>query len=244
MSLRWMAPRYLTALLALVALSGAGGCVDNDISLSIEGFVPQSAGTCSIEPSVTSFKGGGVLDARIADSYGVGYLVPFVVQNQLTARSNIAVDVQAYYIEGYDVELQVTGPAEAVIPAAQRTFFAPAATVRLGPQDSVGQSITVLRDVDFGALANATETSDVLVRLRPVATRAEERVNGAYSNFPITLCSGCLIANRPLPTSCPIAGTVPDGLAGNECNPAADEPIGCCSSGGVLTCGAAAYAGL
>src|SRR4051812_7876576 len=69
-------------ILSLVSVLGAfaGGCVDNDISLSIDKFVAPAEDTCIISPT-GDIDGGGVYDARLAKLFGTGFYVSFVVTN-------------------------------------------------------------------------------------------------------------------------------------------------------------------
>lgn len=236
---------FATRALSLSALLGvfAGGCVANDISLTIDKFIPPMKGTCTLTPGTDSIQTRGVYDVRIGRSYDVGYAVGFIVTNNLPKRDSIPVETQAYYVQGFDVELEVDGPAAALLPASARLFHAPASSLRLAPGGTAGASVIAIKPGQLAAIADnlANADSNILVRIRPVATRAEEQVVGAFSTFPILVCAHCLSGPVVVP-ACPFTAVVPETALGNTCNPAADQGVACCQSGAAagarLLCGA------
>jgi len=217
--------------LSLVACFGllAGGCVANDISMTIDKFIPPDPeAECAIDPLTDLINDRGIYDARLAKKYDIGYALAFVVTNNLPARTTVPIEVQAYFVQGYDVELVVDGPAAQLIPTSERSFFSPSSSVRLEPGGSASASIVAIKRGQLDAIADnlGNEDSNITVRVRPVATRAEEEVEGAFSSFPIVVCAHCL-SGPVTPQPCPLPLDTPVSL-GNVCNPAADQRITCC----------------
>ena len=221
---------------ALLALAGLGACADNDRSLSITHFVPPktSNGACTIDPAVAVVTTRGVWDLDLATGFSVGYDVYFVVQSNLMALSSAPIDTQAFYVSSFDVELEPQGAVAVAIPPDRRNFNYPTGSVRLAPGDSQAEEVQVIPpDLLPGIAALSPPYGTIVARIRPVATRAEEQFEGAFVDFPVEMCKGCLsgsIDACPLPT-----GTT--ALEGNACNFSVDQAVTCCDAAGRLLCG-------
>jgi hypothetical protein len=227
MSLR----RFLVGVVA-VTLSG---CVDNDRSLTITKFVDPMEG-CVIDGTATLGKIKGVWDVGLAATFDTSYAVFFGIKNALMPLSSSPIEQQAFYVNSYDVQLEPIGAVEAAVPSGRREFNVPVGSQRLGPGDTGGDAVVALpADLAKGLAAlSADPLGTIVVHVRPVATRAEEQVHGAYAGFPVEICNGCLTENFG---PCPVpAGTMIDtgGVCGLQ-----DEPITCCESSAGLICGAA-----
>ncbi len=234
------------ALIAFGSAVSLGGCVANDVSITIDRFVAATgvAGSCSVDPASTVSQSSGVFDAEISAATGMySYYLGFAMTNHLPLRNDIVVDVQAYTVDGYDLQLEVHGPAVSVIPNGQR-FSIPGSSARLEPGASVGPVIQVFSSdvvgklIALGPNLNVSGGSHVTAKVRARVKRAEEQHVTAYATFPIDVCWGCLSNVQPTTTNCDL---VPTALRakGNPCNPAQDVPITCCTPNGTtdVACG-------
>lgn len=218
------------------------GCVDNDISFSINRFIAPSnmAGStgCLIDPAVEVSLPRGVYDVDMARYTGLGYFVNFVVSNNLRAVANQPVSTQIYYISAYDVELEPEGAVASAIPVDRRSFSYRSSTLRLEPGAEAAGTVEAIPPDLIAAIGALAEPIGLIsARVRAVGTRAEQENVSAFASFPIQLCKGCVgntDASGALP-ACPL----PKGsavLSGNPCNPAQDNQVVCCTSGTTLVC--------
>ena len=224
--------RFRMVLLALT-VGALGACVDNDRSLTITHFVEATAsmGACTVPTDDMTTISQGAWDVELAKLFGLGYVLSFNVENQLQVQTGTTIDEQAYYINSYDVQLEPIGAVATGLPAGNRNFNVPSGSIRLAPGDIAGASVLALPPDLIGGLDSLTQDplGTILVHLRPVATRAEEQVVGAYVQFPIEICKGCLTnattGNFP---SCPLPA-MSTVNPGNACNPSADLSVTCCN---------------
>jgi hypothetical protein len=214
-----------------------GGCVDNDISLSINNFVGPdvtmaATNVCEFDSASVGIT-RGVYDAALGQKLNTGYSADFVVTNNLEMVTTEDVDTQAYYITSFDVEIVPQGTpdggAHMAIPPMARKFSYSVATQRLAPGDSAYFSVQAIPASEAGNFVD-TGGGAIEVRVRPVATRAEEEQHGAYSSFPVDICVGCLTGTTSYPPCSELKGQTP--LIGNVCNYAQDEPVTCCMQTG------------
>jgi hypothetical protein len=240
--------RSLRLVLVAVAVGSLGACVDNDRSLTITHFVPPTSGSsgCVIDSAGMLSITQGTWDLDVATGLGLGYELFFAIANQLMAVTTTSgtptVDNQAFYVNSYDVTLEPIGAIEAGLPASKRSFNVATGTQRLAPGDKAGASVEAISPELVPGLAavSGTPLGSIIAHVRPVATRANEQVVGAYVGFPIRVCKGCLSnsVNGAFP-ACPL----PKGSTvevGNGCNLSQEEPVTCCAASPQLLCGAAA----
>ena len=250
-----MSSRYgsrALSFVAAIALSGLtlGGCVANDLSLTITRFIPPDPsaammGMCKLDPEITTNLTRGIYDANLGSATSAGYFVNFVVKSNLQAATIAPIETQAYYINSFDVELELQGAVKTVIPESKRRFNYASGSVRLTPGSSASASAIAIKPEFADAIAtlNTDDPGLVIAHVRPVATRAEEQVVGAFVSFPIQICRGCLTGSTTYP-DCPLPkGTIVP--PGNACNPAQDLAVGCCgrvdaNMNTTLACGSAA----
>lgn len=237
------------AFVFLAALSILGGCVDNDTSLSINRFIPPDpaalgAGMCKFDPSLMLNQTRGTYDLSLAKVFKTGYDANFVVANNLLKIDNAPVDTQYYYVSAFDVTLEVSGPIQTVIPATKRQFSFPSGTIRLAPAGVAAAYAQVIDPHFVQAMIDlqVDEPGSILAHIRPVATRGENQVTGAWADFPIDICNNCLsgVSDSGF-GACPINSAAP--AVGNVCNPSQDVPIDCCKisqTSDALACGNAA----
>ena len=233
--------RRTALLLGLASIAVSGGCVTNDISLVITEFVPLIDGACGADPASMTLVSRGVYDVGVGSGLGLGYTVGFIVKNNLSTMSGVAVDTQVFFVESYDVELEVPTALQPAIPIDQRSFNVPTATARIAPAGAIGTHLPVFTPKQVLAMASIPDTlggfGDLLVHIRPIATRAEEQHTFAAATFPLEVCNGCL-SGGTLGRSCaalPAKGS--PYHKGNSCNLAADEAVDCCVNAGQLFCG-------
>src|SRR4051794_16590281 len=116
-------------LLLLPVLLSLGGCVQDDLTVTIEHFVPDDpAMSCIVQASSTTTQTEGLLDVGIVSLTGSpGYTVFPVVKNNLnvTMGSGTAAQVErnAVTITGANVELKPDPSIAGAIPTNQRKFF-------------------------------------------------------------------------------------------------------------------------
>jgi hypothetical protein len=240
--------RYL-ATFALVAL---GGCVADDRSLTINDFVaPVVAGSsCTIDPGAMSLA-SGTWDVLIA-SQGVpqeqlGYDLFLAVQNNIALQPGMTIDTASFFVNSFDVELETIGPVGNAIPDSMRQFNYPASSVRVTPGSVVGGHVEAVPGSLAGPIAGLSDDplGTIVAHVRPVATRAEEQVVGAFAEFPIKVCNGCLTnddKSHAFPTCASLAAAMAAPLTGNACNISQDAPVTCCNQSTSLLCGSAAAA--
>lgn len=232
--------------LCAIGSAFAGGCAADDRSISFDRFVEATTATtggCSVDPSIMNSLSRGVFDAEVASFFtGGGYVASFIVTNNLLLRTDETVDTQSYTINAYDVDLEVTGPATAAIPAGQRKFTVVSGSVRVRPQMSAGGSVSVLSPtvvqslIGLGANLDASGGSEVNAKIRAHVSRGGEHHVTAYFNLPVDICWGCLL-QVPADTPCAsVAATA--RMSGNGCNYAQDQAVTCCTTNGAEACGA------
>lgn len=241
-----LAGAMLSAGLALVAMSG--GCVGNDLSLSITRFIPPSsggsAGACVFDAASILNQTRGVWDVEVAKFFPIGYNVNFIVKNNLESKTTTGIETQAFYVNSFDVVLVPEGPIIAAIPPSRREFNFKSGSIRVGPADSVSAYVEAIAPDLTAAIAAipAEPLGLVTVQVRAVGTRGEQETASAYSSFPIEVCKGCLSNSKAgsFP-GCPLPLNT-DVLPGNPCNPSQDQGVTCCTpdANKSLLCGNAA----
>jgi hypothetical protein len=234
---------FVAHVVLVSAALALGGCVANDISLSINEFVGADAsmaatGICEIDSTSIAIT-RGVYDATLAQALDTGYSANFSVTNNLETVTTEDIELQAYYISSFDVEIipegASTGGAHAAIPSSMRQFNYSVGSQRLAPGETAFFSVQAIPASDAAAFV-AEGGGSIEVRVRPVATRAEEQQTGAYTSFPVDICLGCLTGT----TNYPACSTLPTSfvpLIGNVCNYAQDAAVTCCTKSGTLICG-------
>ena len=235
------------ALVLFATMATLGGCVDNDVSLTISRFIPPdpaslTSGMCKFDPTVTVNQTRGSYDLAMANVIHSGYYANFVVSNNLQPLSGVRIDTQDYSVSSFDVVLDVTGPITQVIPPSARSFNYKSGTIRLLPGGLAAANAQVI-DPQYVAQMIALKVDQpgtILAHIRAVATRGENQIVSAYSDLPIDVCNDCLTGAAKGFPACPVPSPTP--LEGNACNPAQDFAIQCCNaaSGGSvsLLCGA------
>lgn len=229
-------------------LVGLAGCVDDDVSLTINGFVAVEKDECTADPASQTFVSRGLLDVGVVQLFQTrGYLAAPVVANNIPNRANMftSEETDAIYLTGFDIEL-VPDPrdaqVDAAIPIDQRKFTYPINGVRLDPgMGRAAQFVEVIGHNLAAAIAAAIPeglrqvSPSLTVRLRPVGRRAGLRMVGGYVEMPLDLCKFCLAR----PDGCPAGGFPADAIAEGGCFIQQDQRTTCCvNPQNILLCGA------
>lgn len=252
--------RFLLPAALVAATLSAAGCVDDELSLVINRFIGLDA-TQTCQPSISStiIQTSGTFDVAIdqagANSGFHGFtLVPVVVNNLIITMTSTSAETNAIQLNGFDVQLQPdkNDPVlQAALPTDQRSFRVPAAGGVLTPGGTLGTTSQVALFVEVipQAIAASLNSSlsaqpatasaaprPLIVHMRPVGMRAGLKINGGYTDFPVTICRGCLGTTD---MACPAGGFDPTvtTIQKSGCFPWQDFPVTCCTQMGQLLCG-------
>jgi hypothetical protein len=250
---RWLPAPLLGVVLGVVL---GAGCVDDTLSLSINGFQAITEMNMCLPTATSTFTlAQGTLDVgmvQVGAAAGFrGYLIaPTVVNNLVERATTSTTETDAIDITGFDVELRPANDdavLQAALPASQRAYFVPVAGGRIFPGGGTGvtSQATILFEVIPVQVALAMSSHvqagnppgaprPLLVHMRPVGNRAGLRINGGWVDFPLTICKFCL--SNP-PEACPTGG-FPAKSISIGCFPWQDMSTTCCISGNFLLCGA------
>jgi len=215
----------MKSALLLLAVA-AGGCAENDLSLSIIQMEALKAPDCTAMNTVGTSIDRGILD--VSQAILQGYVaVPLVRNNQQTRITAAGgVEYNSIQLTGARVTLQLPPPLQGVLTADETDFKWPSAAGRVDPQQAAPMFVEVIPAQIAAKLAGKVPQNSlitVITVIRPLGTATSDNVTGGPVPFPVDLCSGCLqlkLGPCPLP-----AGTKP---AGTGCFPQQDTQAGCC----------------
>jgi hypothetical protein len=224
-----------------------GGCVQDDLTLSLVHFVPDDPmSNCVVQVSSTTTQTQGLLDVGIVASTGApGYTVFPVVKNNLnptmTTGTTAQVERNSVTVTGANVELKPDASLASAIPANQRKFFVAAGAGRLDPQGTAVFGIEAIPRPVALELANVVQTGvgnaipRVTASISPVGDRSGDTIVGAAVDFPIEICKFCLSGT---PAACPAGGFPMADVKTGGCLQAQDLNITCCTGAqSQLLCG-------
>jgi hypothetical protein len=194
----------------------------------------------------TQYRGIGTLDVQlVGDGAAAGYLVFPLLENNLPPPTGQTADPNRITLANFQVEVRAdaaAGPVKALLdgllaaPGTSDSRLVNFSTLWSGSVASGGghNSATVMaipaelarRIRDTGALSGSEVF--VMARLRARGSNLSGDVTSDAFDFPIRVCDGCLIASAPL-----CSAMTPATHPGNACNVAQDDPVDCCSPGGV-----------
>lgn len=224
-------------LLLATATVGAGGCTNNDISLSIiqmQAITRLNMCMAMAGGVGTLTRNRGLLDvAKVTTS---GYVGVPVVRNNLLASTG-TVEFNSIQLQGADIKLSTAAGQPLTLPSGQSSFFYASAGGRLDPAMTAPMFVEIISADSARALAGnipANGLFTVMAELRPVGMHSNDQLVGGPLDFPIDLCNGCLTET----STCPLAkGTVVQ----DPCFVQQDDPTICCvDSTGATLCGGAA----
>jgi hypothetical protein len=214
----------------------------------IQNQVPQAG--CVIPADLGNlYRGRGVLDVSlVTDSTPDGYIVFPLLENDLPAPAGgQLVDANRIALTGFNIDvranIETPDATRQVLERPDNAGFVHFASLTSGSVASGGgHTASAVNAIlpqlarafgSSGDLANG-KTAAIEVHLSARGNRVAGSIDSDVFTYPITLCSGCLIASSP---ACPVSNTPP--LQGNSCNVAQDEPVDCCNLGGRQICPAA-----
>ena len=204
----------------------------------------SSGGGCSVPVNAIVYQGEGILDLSVVRSdFGSAYFFFPLIENNLPSSRNGSLDPNEIQLSGFQVDIAPIGaPPPSSVQAAfdggplvhyqipwsggissgggQLSASVAAFPVALAQQivDAVGADVDPFLTVDLNIQALGTTNSGTRMQSDPF-------------HFPVRVCSGCLAHNIGPCSSAP----APTNL-GNECNPAQDVPVDCCTESGALVC--------
>jgi len=235
----------IRAAAVLWAGLGCVGCAQNDQSLAIVHFVDLNANKCVADPMTMTIRGRGTLDIAAVQAGLPGYIAAPIVQNLLpTDTMSTGIDVNGMFVKGFDIKI-----SDSRVPAGYRSFRQPNAAgfVSSGGTSKVAVDVEILpREAVLGLTGlnltkgAAPSGTPIIASVRPVVTRASLELVGAYVDFPIDICDGCVFTNAgTCPTDAMTMMVVqptatPAGLM--ACNRAQDLPTECCAAMGTTYC--------
>lgn len=195
--------RGLLATSAVATAVALGACTSNDTTLFVRGIItpPSTApgATCVFTADANqAFLGSGTLDVALADSYQAA----LAVGSQLIGKAdpaNVRAETARLFLQGTVV--RITDAAGAEIKSFTRlstTMLDPAA----GSTPSYGVFFSTLVDpgtVDQLKLEVQPGTTKRLVAYVKVfgTTLGHQSIESNEFQYPITVCSGCLVAFPP-----------------------------------------------
>ncbi len=242
----------IRAAAAVVVLAGLGcvsGCAQNDQSLALVHFVDLDASKCVADPASMTVLGRGVLDIAAVQAGTPGYIAAPVVQNLLpTDTATTGVDVNGMFVKAFDIKI-----SDSRVPGGFHSFRQPNAAGFLssGGSSKVSVAVEILpREAVLGLTGlNLTKGAapagtPIVVSIRPVVVRASLELVGAYVDFPIDICDGCVVVDAGMCKTDPMTMMVikppatPAGLT--NCNPGQDLQTTCCTTTTTTICSASA----
>jgi hypothetical protein len=202
---------------------------------------------CSVSTSSSLYLPSGLLDVSLVRAEApTAYLVFPLLENDLPGPGGgQTVDGNRIALSAFNVDLHLTStdaPTEiADMFSGLETSHDPLVHFSIATSGSVasagGHTAAIVESFPTGL---ATTLAPMLtpgmhvfvnIRVRALGNKLTGAVVSDDFDFPIQLCSGCLVASVQ---ACPVS-KVPARL-GNPCNPAQDDPVDCCLIGGSLVC--------
>jgi hypothetical protein len=229
-----------------------------DQFIIIQNQVPGAG--CAVPTTLSAeYRATGILDvALVPNDATVGYAVFPVLQNNLPGPSGgQSGDPNRIRLMSYEIDVAVADDAPEAIKSMFSTFTtsgpngAPDQLIHYGGLTSgsvasgggntssgvtgvPGDLARYIRGT--GILQNGGAPFHLLPRIRFVGATTNRTVTSDPFDFPILVCSGCLISNA-VEGKVPICPTLSTPNTGNPCNVAQDNSVDCCTgNGGQLVC--------
>jgi hypothetical protein len=238
--------RHLLALAAVtlaVALAACGRVPGQFEILNDQ--VPLAGCEIPVNPGV--YQGEGTLDVAVAQpDFSSAYFFFPLIENNLPPSTGTDIDPNEIQLSGFQVDItplaNVPASIQTVLDAAGPLahYQVPwsggvssggghlSASVAAFPVELAQQMVAA------GGLAGNPTT---IVNLNISAlgtTNSGQHMTSDPFHFPLHVCAGCLIANAANISACPF--TSPAVFTGNDCNPAQDGIVDCCTQNGSLIC--------
>jgi hypothetical protein len=236
----------ILALGPVLALAAGCGRVPGQL-VFLQNQTPDQG--CVISPDENHpYQGTGLVDASLVRSSATSGLWVFpLLKNNLPGSSGEGPDPNQIFIDSFSVDISwLTGsdslralineieadgatrallhyktPWSGTIMSGGGTFATAVASM---PTDLAAR---------LDAHADVTETPSLWlqVQIRAFGSTTNQDVESDPFNYPVAVCSGCLVANLQ---PCPYR-TAPAN-PGHPCNVAQDAPVDCCLAGNDLIC--------
>lgn len=246
-------PRAAHAVFVLIACGVAAcGRVPGQFEI-VQNQAPMAG--CSIDTSATIYRGDGTLDLALVQAGArSAYLVFPLLRNNLPGSSGDGPDGNQIDVHSFAVDI-----GESQFGALPPNVSALFQTLNGAPHDSAdysllhysvpwaaslgsggGTAATRVASFPVDLAARVAATGDVGVsrtsmlvnlRVRAFGSTATQDIESDPLDFPVYVCSGCLIANL---LTCPFP--VEPSNPGNPCNVSQDNYVDCCSLNGDLIC--------
>jgi hypothetical protein len=237
--------RHLLALAVVtlpVALSACGRVPGQFEILNDQ--VPLAGCTIPVDPGV--YTGEGTLDISIVQpTFTSAYFFFPLIENNLPSSTSAQLDPNEIQLSGFQVDITALAPG--TVPAQIQGVLDGAGTTAhyqvpwSGGVGSGGGHLSASVAAFPVALAEAMVAAGgidrdptTLVQLTISAlgtTNSGQHMTSDPFHFPLHLCSGCLVAGT---APCPFTSAL--AFPGNDCNPAQDAPVDCCTENGSLIC--------
>lgn len=246
--------RHVLALaLALVALPvalSACGRVPGQFEI-LNDQVPQPGCVIPVDPSV--YQGEGTLDVAVAQaSFSSAYFFFPLIENNLPASATGAIDPNEIQLSGFQVDITPIPGAKLPDPIQKVLDDTNASNPQLlhyqvpwsggvasggGHLSAAVAAFPVELAQDMAAAGGLGSDPSNVVHLNISAvgtTNSGQHMTSDPFHFPLHICSGCLVANIGDIPACPFSA--PPLFTGNDCNPAQDGFVDCCTQNGSLVC--------
>ena len=191
--------RWINGLLVVCFTVGLGSCADGDPALAIQ-FHGVPDANCLLSESTDTFRPFGVYDLRAVGPY----VFSGIVAAQLQSRaSDVQIDPNALYLEGYEVELQDLDGNRLEFAGLENPYFVRTTGV-IEPVTSPGSvalgiaTATIIRDSYQSTLLSflspgSGQLYSIIAELRVSGeTQGGIRTTSRPFRYPIELCYGCL----------------------------------------------------
>lgn len=212
-------------------------CVDPSSVVILRNQVPGKGCIISAMPSELSIP-DGVLDLTFADKgQNPGYVFTPLVRNGVASVDGQP-NARIVFLKGADVEIvaanstrsqEVVGKLGSVGRATRR--FSADVSPNGGTSGLIYQLIDGAQATVLHSLIVKGEAVTVLARTSVFGTMDGSDVESPDFDYPITLCKECLVSIVP----CSVIKAEPTALGG-ECNALQDQPLLCCTEGGMTKC--------
>ena len=241
LSLSWSSLSFVALASALPWLGGCGR-VPGQFEILNDQVPVVAVGGCMIPVDPILYEGEGILDVKIVrNEFPSAYLVFPLIENNLSGSGAVN-DPNQIQMTGFDVDITTVGPTTpaaaqvlSTVDPALLHFQVPwsGGVASNGGQVAASvQAIPVALAMQLassgGLSTTPTLTLNLKIQARGTTNSGRSLVSDPF-NFPVQVCSGCLIRNV---APCPYQ---PVNL-GNACNPAQDQAVDCCTDNGNLIC--------
>jgi hypothetical protein len=246
---RHSGPWATFALSTVVLALGGCGRVPGQFEI-LNDQVPQPG--CVIGTDQMIYQGEGVMDISLVQTGArSGYVVFPLMKNNLPAAVTGEIDTNLIVLSSFAVDISLIGSA----PPQTAALFA---ALESGNDPTDGRNLLHFREPWSGSIQSGggllpagvdafpvelahriSATGEIglspslmaNLKIRAFGKTATQDMESDPFDFPISICSGCLVANVQ---ACPYASKPTN--TGNVCNVAQDDPVDCCTLNGSLIC--------